>query len=721
MQNLEYDGRSRGSRLTGLVSSSLVLATLSASFVGVAPPQLGPAIVSTPLVCMATTEFSVVDALITPSDQIRTGRIYFRSDSYPDYYFVELTRIGDHFQAVLPKPNFETQRVIFYFEAVDVSFNITTTPESEAEVVEDADSCRRRDPKAAFYTGQNPSIIVGATSAAAPALPPGFAIEGIAQVISVAGATGGIGAGTLTLAAAGAAVAAGLGVGLLESGETTTTTEPGGPIPPTGGPGSITTTSTTTTTISVVVVNNPPEACFETRPTPPVIMEGEQITLDGRCSTPSGDLAYEWDLGDGRSRSGSFIEPTYNTPGSYNVTLTVNKLSAPNQRDSTSRTIRVESAPDIPEPPEPTPPVLQACFTTSPDPPLIREGESITLDGQCSSPAGRITTYAWVLGDGRTDVGAVVRPVYTQAGTYGVSLTVGDGIQTNSTRKDVRVLPIEADLAVALMAGSPSPIVEFRVLITVVNNGPSGANDVTLKYQFEAPYSPCTPQSPVCYSADLSPSFARCSGGGPFNCFPPGIGLGDPVPIRCEASELPSGSSFDVTVTHRYRLESQCPGQGLPPPSGSFVMLAEVSSSTPDKNSGNNAVAAKTTIGSPVSQSQRDRQETSFLSELRILRRDGDARARLILNDARSDNTDNTAPYRHQVRGKLGENTVEGYLVSEASGEGQWEFQFSGADHFVPGSLKVDFGELISLDAYRVVFRLSGAPGERMKFRFELR
>lgn len=150
-------------------------------------------------------------------------------------------------------------------------------------------------------------------------------------------------------------------------------------------------------------------------------------------------------------------------------------------------------------------------------------------------------------------------------------------------------------------------------------------------------------------------------------------------------------------------------------------MLAEVSSSTPDKNSGNNAVAAKTTIGSPVSQSQRDRQETSFLSELRILRRDGDARARLILNDARSDNTDNTAPYRHQVRGKLGENTVEGYLVSEASGEGQWEFQFSGADHFVPGSLKVDFGELISLDAYRVVFRLSGAPGERMKFRFELR
>jgi len=621
MQNLEYDGPSRGARLTGLVSSSLVLAALSASFVGVAPPQLGPAIVSTPLVCMATTEFSVVDALITPSDQIRTGRIYFRSDSYPDYYFVELTRIGDHFQAVLPKPNFETQRVIFYFEAVDVSFNITTTPESEAEVVEDADSCRRRDPKAAFYTGQNPSIIVGATSAAAPALPPGFAIEGIAQVISVAGATGGIGAGTLTVAAAGAAVAAGLGVGLLESSATTTTTEPGGPIPPTGGSGSSTTTSTTTTTISVVVVNNPPEACFETRPSPPVIREGEQITLDGRCSTPSGDLAYEWDLGDGRTRSGSFVEPTYTTPGSYNVTLTVNKLSAPSERDSTGRTIRVESAPSPPTPPEPPVP------PEPPEPPK----------------------------------------------------------------------PPTADLELAKKASVPSigPGQSFDYFLTVTNRGPQTATELKLM--------DCLPQEV---------SFAECPTTLDCTC---SSSSGCNFEVVCTLKALPSGASTQVILRVHGPLE-------VPKPF-SIINNAEVEANESDSNVSNNRASVPVEVIKPPTTTTNigvSALRAVLMSSLEIEPADGSAKANVLMNRRQLQTMNNANPFRIRIEGRAGRNSIEAYLLSGTRSEGVWRFDFSGDEHFAPGSIEVKRGDVIARDAHRVAFRLAGKSGDRVEFTFLL-
>src|SRR3989304_5861079 len=80
--------------------------------------------------------------------------------------------------------------------------------------------------------------------------------------------------------------------------------EPGAPtnLPPGG--------TSPTTTVNVVV-STPPIACFGTIPNPPVIIEGQLITLDGRCSTPTGNLAYEWDLGDERRKTEAFITPTY--------------------------------------------------------------------------------------------------------------------------------------------------------------------------------------------------------------------------------------------------------------------------------------------------------------------------------------------------------------------------------------------------------------------------
>ncbi len=66
------------------------------------------------------------------------------------------------------------------------------------------------------------------------------------------------------------------------------------------------------------------------------------------------------------------------------------------------------------------------------------------------------------------------------------------------------------------------------------------------------------------------------------------------------------------------------------------------------------------------------------------------------------------------------EHLVEAWTSTASPGEGRWEFSFRDSVHFVRGSLVVDSGQVMSLEGDRLVFRLSGAPGERLRFRFRL-
>ena len=46
-----------------------------------------------------------LDASVEPRGDIEMVRVLFRSDKYPDFYFVEMVEEEDFFQAVLPKPS----------------------------------------------------------------------------------------------------------------------------------------------------------------------------------------------------------------------------------------------------------------------------------------------------------------------------------------------------------------------------------------------------------------------------------------------------------------------------------------------------------------------------------------------------------------------------------------------------------------------------------------
>ncbi len=109
--------------------------------------------------------------------------------------------------------------------------------------------------------------------------------------------------------------------------------------------------------------------------------------------------------------------------------------------------------------------------------------------------------------------------------------------------------------------------------------------------------------------------------------------------------------------------------------------------------------------------------EVTFTSELELL---AGTSAQIALNDVETIAAVAPTPQRHRARGRSGENVVEGRLLSEASEGGQWSFDFRGASGFVPGSLRVDLGEVLTLDGQSVVFRVTGKPGPPIRFRFRL-
>jgi hypothetical protein len=310
----ERESRRRG-RACKLERLSLPAALLCASSLA-AQPRIEHEDVD----CLPRNEFSQFLASIQPPSTIRAAKLYFRSSLYADFYFVAMS-LDDagSFQAVLPIPAPETTKIVYYFEAIDFSFQTARSEEIEVSVSGD-ESCRR-GPGAFLYPGTNPAIAVGATQVGAAAIPPGFQATGITGFLTATGAGGGgIGAGVAVGAAVGAA--AGVGVIVANGGDsdsasatttgpplggggttsiptaTTTTTSSGGAsttTPTTTTP----TTTTPTTTIaptttappSTTTTTEPPslQACFEWRAL------GDCKVYFDSCSTPESFIErYEW-------------------------------------------------------------------------------------------------------------------------------------------------------------------------------------------------------------------------------------------------------------------------------------------------------------------------------------------------------------------------------------------------------------------------------------------
>ena len=110
-----------------------------------------------------------------------------------------------------------------------------------------------------------------------------------------------------------------------------------------------------------------------------------------------------------------------------------------------------------------------------------------------------------------------------------------------------------------------------------------------------------------------------------------------------------------------------------------------------------------------------------FESHLAVAPFDGSARGRIVINGTVSRIVDSSQPELVESPAVGGANRLVASLTRAASEPGQWRFDFRSDPSFVPGSLRVVHGSVVTLGAHAVVLRLSGEPGERIELTFELR
>ncbi len=184
-------------------------------------------------------------------------------------------------------------------------------------------------------------------------------------------------------------------------------------------------------------------------------------------SDPDGDtLRYSWDFGNGDTASGVTTSYVFQSPGDYEVVVTVDDGNG--KTDSESITISVEN-PN---------PVLVADFSATPISgaiPLVVNFDSSSSD----FPAGTSITYLWDFADGTTSNEINPSHTYTQSGSYGVTLTISDGITTDTsevvtitaTEIGTPTVTVEADFTSDISTGIAPLLISFDAAASTSSDG----------------------------------------------------------------------------------------------------------------------------------------------------------------------------------------------------------------------------------------------------------
>lgn len=468
---------------------------------GVSPLAGQPRIEHEDVNCLSPERFTELVASIQPPEQVRSAKLYFRSAFYPEFYFVEMTASPAGFQAVLPLPTKDTTRVVYYIEAVDVSFQTARSQDYEVTI----ESGCRPGPGGLFFPGSDPGIVIGATRAGAVALPAGFQATGVGGFITAAGgaaaAGGGIGTGLAIGAAAGAA--AGVGVIVATGGEDSGTNGPGGSVPPGGvtttanAEGGGTTSSTTTapagsgsTTTSPSGPGPSSTTTVPPAPTPPTTTA--PVTLNAcfrwealgncmvrfeSCSTPTSEIQrYEWRMlgppvpEPPASESFTFdfnADPRCRDQMEFNRPVRLTVYDAAGASDSTQENVRIVSGSTYRATVAQSARLRFETFLAAPAPgaavrgqiqvdegPLIPlvNGQHVPLEARPSR--GSVTVTASLL-------------TPAPAGSYWeLDFTASDGVVPGSLRVEQGDVASASDRRVVLrLSGEPGEVIRLRLQI----------------------------------------------------------------------------------------------------------------------------------------------------------------------------------------------------------------------------------------------------------------
>jgi len=201
--------------------------------------------------------------------------------------------------------------------------------------------------------------------------------------------------------------------------------------------GSFTVTLTATnakgskTKSKTVVVSQSLNPSFTYSPSSPYAGQTVQFT-DTSTGNPT---SWQWDFGDGSSSAIQNPTHVYSTSGTYTVTLRVTNSA---ESKTTSKTITVK-------------PVVLADFSFSPTNPTVATSVQFT-----DKSTGNITSWSWKFGDGATSTQKNPVHTYSAAGSYNVTLTVSDGMTSNSMTQTITV---KANILADFTYSPSSPVV----------------------------------------------------------------------------------------------------------------------------------------------------------------------------------------------------------------------------------------------------------------------
>jgi PKD repeat protein len=186
--------------------------------------------------------------------------------------------------------------------------------------------------------------------------------------------------------------------------------------------------ATATRTITVGL-GGQPAAAFSFSPQSPRV--GDTVFFNASQTVPAPGteiVSYSWDFGDGATGSGLTVSHEYDIAAEYRVTLTVRDNRGAS--NSTSQPLTVsESGPT-------------ASFTFSPTEPSANSTVFFNASASFASSGREIVSYRWNFGDGATGSNKTTTHVYSQAGTFVVTLVVTDNLgEVGIDTQDVIVDP----------------------------------------------------------------------------------------------------------------------------------------------------------------------------------------------------------------------------------------------------------------------------------------
>ncbi len=153
---------------------------------------------------------------------------------------------------------------------------------------------------------------------------------------------------------------------------------------------------------------------------------GQAVTF---TSTSTGNpTSQAWSFGDGGAGNGASVTHTFQTAGTFTVTLNIGKGA---NTASASKTFNVTGAGEVP---------LGASFnsnaTCGAEACSAAVGQSVTFT---STSTGNPVSVSWNFGDGGSGTGASVAHTFQTAGTFTVTLSIGKGANNASASKTFNV------------------------------------------------------------------------------------------------------------------------------------------------------------------------------------------------------------------------------------------------------------------------------------------